>query len=64
VDISRGETVRAHLGYDADQASVDNAKAELAGRTVSWRVDKSGPFALFTKGKNGDVSYVACARFG
>jgi hypothetical protein len=64
MDVSQGETVRAHLGYDASEASVDNAKAQLDGRTVSWRVAESGPFALFTKGKQGDASYVACARFG
>jgi hypothetical protein len=64
LNIAEGETVHAHLGYDADEASVDNAKAELDGRTVSWQVMSSGPFSLFTKGKKGDASYVACARFG
>jgi hypothetical protein len=64
VSVSDGETVRAHLGYDADEASVDNGMAKLSGRTVSWRVVSSGPFLLFTRGRRGDASYVACARFG
>lgn len=61
VAVSEGETVRAHLGYDADEASIQGARTELEGRVASWRVDSSGPFLLFTKGKNGDASYVACA---
>jgi hypothetical protein len=64
VTVSEGETVRAHLGYDVDEASIEGTRTELEGRVASWRVDRNGPFLLFTKGKNGDASYVACARFG
>lgn len=64
VKVQSGETVRAHLGYAPSEASVDNGAAGLRGRTVTWRVRKAGPFLLFTKGKNVDASYVACARFG
>jgi hypothetical protein len=64
VNVQRGETVRAHLGYTPNEASVDNGVAGLRGRMVTWRVTEAGPFLLFTKGKDGDASYVACARFG
>ena len=64
VGVERGETVRAHLGYTPSEASVDNALAKLEGRTVTWRVSEAGPFVLFTKDGDSDVSYVACARFG
>jgi hypothetical protein len=64
VAVDEGELIRAHLGYDADEASVDGAHTELKARVVSWRVDSGGTFLLFTKGKEGDASYVACARFG
>ena len=64
LEVAKGETVSAHLGYDADEASVDNAKSELDGRTITWQVMSSGAFSLFTKGRKGDASYVACARFG
>lgn len=58
-----GETVRAHLGYTPDEASLDTASASLAGRVVEWRVAKPGPFTLFTRGERGDASYVGCAVF-
>ena len=61
VAVSEGETVRAHLGYDVDEASIEGARTELEGRVASWRVASNGPFLLFTKGKDGDASYVACA---
>jgi hypothetical protein len=64
VNLRSGETVRAHLGYTPSDASVDNAVAELRGRTVTWRVTEAGPFVLFTKDRDRDASYVACARFG
>ncbi len=64
VSVQSGETVRAHLGYAPAEASVDNGVAGLRGRTVTWRVSEAGPFLLFTKGEQGDASYVGCARFG
>jgi hypothetical protein len=64
VSVSEGETIRAHLGYDAGEASVDGAETKLEGRIASWRVDSAGPFMLFTKDAANDASYVACARFG
>jgi hypothetical protein len=64
VHVQSGETVRAHLGYTPSEASVDNGAAGLRGRTVTWSVTEAGPFLLYTKGRDGDASYVACARFG
>jgi len=61
--LHRGETVRAHLGYTPDEASVDRASATLDGRIVEWRAEQPGPFALFTKGAGNDASYVGCAVF-
>jgi hypothetical protein len=64
VPVTRGEKVRAHLGYTPEEASVEHADAKLAGRTVTWQVDRAGPFVLFTRGKGNDASYVGCAVFG
>jgi len=63
VRVQRGETVRAHLGYSATEASVGQASApaELHGRTVSWRFAQAGAFVLFTKRGSSDASYVGCA---
>jgi hypothetical protein len=62
VRVKMGETVRAHLGYTPEEASVEGADAQLKGRTVSWKIDRTGPFSLFTKAKSGgDASYVGCA---
>ena len=61
IPVAGDETVRAHLGYTPIGASVDNAKAKLDGRIVTWRVTERGPFLLFTKGKGRDASYVGCA---
>jgi hypothetical protein len=63
VRVERGETVRAHLGYTPDEASVEGAEAKLDGRTVTWHVGHAGPFVLFTRGKGKDASYVGCAVF-
>jgi hypothetical protein len=60
ISVAKGERVRAHLGYTPSEASVDNADARLEGRTVTWRVNESGVFALFTRGQNNDASYVGC----
>jgi hypothetical protein len=58
--IEEGETVTAHLGYTPEEASVENARATLKDRTVTWRVDQPGPFMLFTRGQGRDASYVGC----
>jgi hypothetical protein len=58
--VDQGETVRAHLGYAPDEASVEDAHAKLDGRTVTWRVERPGPFLLFTRGSGQDASYVGC----
>jgi hypothetical protein len=50
----------AHLGYTPSEASVDNADARIEDRTVTWRVNQPGVFALFTRGQNNDASYVGC----
>jgi hypothetical protein len=63
IPAERGETVRAHLGYTVEEASVEHAEAKLRGRTVTWEVDRAGPFLLFTRGRGGDASYVGCAVF-
>jgi hypothetical protein len=61
LSVQRGETVRAHLGFQPLEASVDHARATLEGTTVNWRVQQAGPFLLFAKAKDGDASYVGCA---
>jgi hypothetical protein len=59
--VANGERVRAHLGYDVEQASVENTQSKLKGRTVEWRIRRPGLFLLFTKGRPGDVLYTGCA---
>jgi hypothetical protein len=61
LSVASGERVRAHLRYDAQQASVEGTETKLSGRTVEWHVHRAGPFLLFTKGGPGDVSYTGCA---
>jgi hypothetical protein len=61
LQIAHGETVRAHLGYQPDEASVEHAVAKLKGRTVEWRVERPGVFVLFTRGHEGDAAYTGCA---
>ena len=41
VTVSEGETVRAHLGYDVDEASIEGTQTELKGRVASWRVNQA-----------------------
>jgi hypothetical protein len=61
IRVKIGETVRAHLGYTPEEASVEGAEARLKGRTVSWKVHRTGPFSLFTRARSrGDASYVGC----
>jgi hypothetical protein len=61
LEVGAGEQVRAHLGYDAQEASVEHEATKLRGRTVEWRVHRRGTFLLFTKGRPGDASYTGCA---
>jgi hypothetical protein len=61
LEVDSGEQVRAHLGYDAQAVSVEHEATKLDGRTVAWRIHRSGPFLLFTKGRPGDASYTGCA---
>lgn len=60
LSVGKGETVRAHLGFTPLEASVENAAATLHGRTVEWRIERAGPFLLFTRAKEADASYVGC----
>lgn len=61
VEIAAGEIVRAHLGFDPVEASVEGASATMHGRTVSWKATREGAFLLFTRLRGGDVSYRGCA---
>jgi hypothetical protein len=61
IDVENGESVRAHLGYAPDEASVKGANAKLDGRLVTWRIERAGPFSLFTRAAGKDASYVGCA---
>ena len=61
LSVARNEKVRAHLGYTPTEASVENARAKLDGRTVTWRIQRAGPFVLSTRGqRKNDASYVGC----
>ena len=64
--VARGETVRAHLGFEPDEASLSGEMgaaepAQLHGRTLEWKVSKGGVFTVFVKGAQGDASYSGCA---
>jgi hypothetical protein len=61
VDVAPSETVRAHLGFDPVEASVEGTSATVHGRTVSWKVARAGVFILFARLRGGDVSYDGCA---
>jgi hypothetical protein len=61
VEVAPDEVVRAHLGFDPTEASVEGADAVRHGRTVSWKATRDGAFLLFTRLRSGDVSYYACA---
>jgi hypothetical protein len=63
VEVAPGELVRAHLGFDPTEASVEGADAVRHGRTVSWKATHDGAFLLFTRLRSADVSYYACADF-
>jgi hypothetical protein len=63
IEIDSGELVHVHLGYTPDEASIEGgADTKLQGREVSWHVEQSGPFLLFTRGRDHDASYVGCVR--
>jgi hypothetical protein len=64
--VSSDETVRAHLGFDPEEASLlgelgDAAPAQLHGRILEWQVSQGGVFTVFAKGPKGDASYSGCA---
>ena len=62
LSLEKGETVRAHFGYKPGKAAVDDIRLTARGRTVSWRIEKGGPFVLFAQAPRGnDASYVGCA---
>jgi hypothetical protein len=61
VEVAVGEILRAHLGFEPEEASVEGTPATLRGRTVSWKATRGGPFMLFAKTRRGDASYVGCA---
>lgn len=63
IDVQSGETVRVHLGYKPEEASIEGADVKLDGRVASWRVNHGGPFGLFTRAAGKDASYVGCAVF-
>ena len=61
LSVEKGETVRAHFGYKPSKAAVDDMRLKVEGRTVSWRIEKGGPFVLFAQAPRGnDASYVGC----
>ena len=61
LSVDKGETVHAHLGYAPTKAAVDDMRAKVDGRTVSWRIARGGPFVLFAQGpRKNDASYVGC----
>lgn len=63
VAVAPSEPVRAHLGFDPTEASVEGASATTHGRTVSWKATRDGAFLLFTRWQGGNVSYYGCADF-
>jgi len=63
--VASGETVRAHLGFQPEQASLSGEMgaaepSQLHGRTLEWQVSKNGVFLVFAKGRLGDASYTGC----
>jgi hypothetical protein len=59
--VDEGETVRAHLAYTPSKAAVDDVRLKVDGRTVSWQIERAGPFVLFAQGpRKNDASYVGC----
>ena len=64
--VTSGETVRAHLGFDPDEASLAGEPGiaeptQLHGRILEWQVSKGGVFTVFARGGKGDASYSGCA---
>jgi hypothetical protein len=69
VEVTDGELVRFHLGFDPEELSLTvgpgHGRAERleAERVVEWRVRGQGELTLFaTAAGKGDASYVACLR--
>jgi hypothetical protein len=63
--VSPGETVRAHLGFLPERASLGGEAgtvepSTLHGRTLEWKISKGGVFSVFATVPNGDASYVGC----
>jgi hypothetical protein len=63
IEVTPSEMVRAHLGFDPAEASVEGASATMRGRTVSWKATRDGAILLFTRLQGGDVSYYGCSVF-
>ena len=63
IEVARGETIRAHLGFVPQEASVEGATTSVDGRTVSLDAPRGGAFMLFAKTRRGDASYFGCAVF-
>jgi hypothetical protein len=64
--VTSDETVRAHLGFDPEEASLSGdagvaEPAQLHGRVLEWQVAQGGVFTVFARGGKGDASYSGCA---
>jgi hypothetical protein len=69
LEVTDGELVRFHLGFDPEELSltVDSRHGQAerleAGRVVEWRAHGHGELLLFaTAARRGDASYAACLR--
>jgi len=68
--VTRGRTVRVHLGFAATSASVNVGtrvvRTRLAAkrRIVSWSATRGGILTVFARPSAGDASYVARLRLG
>jgi hypothetical protein len=63
--VAPGETVRVHLGFTPEEASLSGESgvqepAELHGRILRWQVAKGGVFSVFARQRRGDASYSGC----
>ena len=63
--VAPGETVRAHLGFTPEEASLAGeagAKepARLHGSILEWKASKGGVFSVFARERRGDASYSGC----
>ncbi|HEX9415843.1 MAG TPA: hypothetical protein VF895_03960 [Gaiellaceae bacterium] len=67
IDLRRGELVRFHLGFDPTEVSIAFGKSKpkqlSSSRRPGSRVIHEGVMLLFTHGRGGDASYVACLQF-